>query len=198
MKQVEFYFDLGSPYSYVAFYQIQNIANNNQAEIIWKPILLGGVFKATGNSSPMVVPAKARYSMLDITRWCKYLKIPMQMNPHFPINTLTLMRIVAAVQIYQPEQFMHVLTGLFNAMFREPKNLNDAEVLQQTMHQLGFEAEQIQTWLADENVKNHLKQLTEEAIERGVFGAPTCFVDDEIFWGLDHLNFVEMALKSKT
>ena len=68
MKKVEFYFDLGSPYSYVAFYQIQNIANNNQAEIIWKPILLGGVFKATGNSSPMVVPAKARYSMLDITR----------------------------------------------------------------------------------------------------------------------------------
>lgn len=195
MKKIEFYFDLGSPYSYIGFWQIQKIAEKYQAEIIWKPILLGGVFKATGNSSPMTVPAKARYSMIDLKRWSTLWNIPVQMNPYFPINTLNLMRLICAVQIEKPELFLNVLQTLFNAMFREPRNLNDLTELNKLGAELGFGSEQIQTWLADENVKQHLKSLTEEAIERGVFGAPTWFVNDEIYWGIDHLHFLETALK---
>ena len=194
MKQVEFYFDLGSPYSYLGFWQIQKIAEQHAAEIIWKPILLGGVFKATGNNSPMAVPAKAHYSMIDLGRWSKLWDIPVQMNPYFPINTLNLMRLITAVQMYQPEQFLSVLTALFNAMFRNPRNLNDANELIQLGHELGFSAEQLQAWLSDDQVKNQLKIRTEEAIERGVFGAPTWFVNDEMYWGIDHLHFVENAL----
>ena len=194
MKQVEFYFDLGSPYSYLGFWQIQKIAEQHAAEIIWKPILLGGVFKATGNNSPMAVPAKAHYSMIDLGRWSKLWDIPVQMNPYFPINTLNLMRLITAVQMYQPEHFLPVLTALFNAMFRNPRNLNDSNELIQLGHELGFSIEQLQAWLSDDQVKNQLKIRTEEAIERGVFGAPTWFVNDEMYWGIDHLHFVENAL----
>jgi len=194
MKQVEFYFDLGSPYSYIGFHRIQHIAKQYQAEIIWKPMLLGGVFKATGNSSPMTVPAKARYSIIDMGRWSKLWNIPVQMNPSFPINTLNLMRIITAVQLYQPERFLEVLNGLFDAMFGHPKNLNDINELITLGSSLDLSAEQIQAWLSDDQVKTQLKQITEEAIERGIFGAPTWFVGKEIFWGIDHLHFVEMEL----
>ncbi|RZG47053.1 2-hydroxychromene-2-carboxylate isomerase [Acinetobacter wuhouensis] len=196
MKQVEFYFDFGSPYSYVGFYRIQQIATQHQAEIIWKPMLLGGVFKATGNSSPMAVPAKARYSMIDLGRWSKLWNIPVQMNPYFPINTLNLMRLITAVQLYQPENFQKVLQGLFDAMFGQPKNLNDMNELVTLAQSLELDINQVQTWLADDQVKNQLKQVTEEAIERGVFGAPTWFVGDEMYWGVDHLHFVERALQT--
>ena len=194
MKQVEFYFDLGSPYSYLGFFQIQKIAQQHQAEVIWKPMLLGGVFKATGNNSPMMVPAKAAYSMKDMARWAKYWYIPVQMNPYFPINTLQLMRLITAVQLHQPEDFVRILAGLFNAMFGEPKNLNDMNELIQVVTLLGLNVEQVQAWLNDEGVKAQLKKVTEEAIQRGVFGAPTWFVGDEMFWGVDHLHFIETAL----
>lgn len=197
MKQIEFYFDLGSPYSYLGFYQIQKIAKLNQAQIVWKPILLGGVFKATGNSSPMAVPAKARYSMLDMQRWSNLWDISIQMNPYFPINTLNLMRIITAVQLYRPECFLTVLNALFDAMFGHPQNLNDINVLINLIQTLGFSNDQVQIWLSDDQVKAQLKQTTEEAIERGVFGAPTWFVNDEMFWGVDHLHFVEMELNQQ-
>ena len=194
MKVIEFYFDLGSPYSFLGFHRIQQIATQHQAEIIWKPMLLGGVFKATGNSSPMAVPAKARYSRVDLQRWAKLWNIPIQMNPYFPINTLMLMRLITAVQLYQPDSFQRVLTALFDAMFGHPRNLNDATELMNLALELGFEVAQVQAWLEDEKVKSELKVITQEAIDRGVFGAPSWFVDDELYWGVDHLHFVEAAL----
>lgn len=197
MKVIEFYFDVGSPYSYIGFHRIQHIAEQYQAEIIWKPMLLGGVFKATGNSSPMAVPAKARYSMRDLKRWSDLWQIPVQMNPYFPINTLQLMRLITAVQLFQPEAFLNVLTGIFNTMFGQPRNLNDLNELIQLMQELGLDVVQVKSWLEDEKVKSELKVITEEAIERGVFGAPSWFVDDELYWGVDHLHFVEYALSAK-
>ncbi|UUS65283.1 MULTISPECIES: 2-hydroxychromene-2-carboxylate isomerase [unclassified Acinetobacter] len=198
MKVIEFYFDVGSPYSYIGFHRIQHIAEQYQAEIIWKPMLLGGVFKATGNSSPMAVPAKARYSMRDLKRWSDLWQIPVQMNPYFPINTLQLMRLITAVQLFQSEEFLKVLTGIFNAMFGQPRNLNDLTTFMQLMQELGLGAEQVKQWLDDEKVKSELKVVTEEAIERGVFGAPSWFVDDELYWGVDHLHFVEAALQASS
>lgn len=196
MKVIEFYFDLGSPYSFLGFHRIQHIAAQRQAEIIWKPMLLGGVFKATGNSSPMAVPAKARYSMIDLQRWSKLWSIPVQMNPYFPINTLQLMRLVTAVQLFQPEHFLPVLTALFDAMFGHPSNLNDAAEFMTLVQELGLDAAQVQAWLDDEKVKSELKVITQEAIDRGVFGAPSWFVGDELYWGVDHLHFVESALSA--
>lgn len=194
MNIIEFYFDLGSPYSYIGFHQIQKLAAQYQAEIIWKPMLLGGVFKATGNSSPITVPAKGQYSRLVLKRWSKFLDIPFNMNHDFPINTLQLMRVVTGLQLFQNEKFLMVVTALFKALYHEHQPIQNAAVLIQLLSQFDISAEQMEHWLADEKVKAELKLVTEEAIAKGVFGAPTCFVGGEMFWGVDHFNFVETVL----
>ena len=194
MKSVEFYFDLGSPYSYLAYYRLLQIAEQQEIQVVYKPILLGGVFKATGNRSPIEVPVKGVYSILDMQRWAEYYQIPMQMNPHFPMNTLTLMRILTGVQLLHLEKFEQVLKLLFDAMFGTPQNLNEPTVLAEVLKPSGFSVEDIMSMVQSEVVKQKLITETEQAIQRGIFGAPTFFVGDEMYWGQDRLHFVEQAL----
>ena len=194
MKSVEFYFDLGSPYSYLAYYRLLQIAEQQEIQIVYKPILLGGVFKATGNRSPIEIPVKGVYSILDMQRWAEYYQIPMQMNPHFPMNTLTLMRILTGVQLLHLEKFEQVLKLLFDAMFGTPQNLNEPTVLAEVLEPSGFSVEDIMSMVQSDVVKQKLITETEQAILRGIFGAPTFFVGDEMYWGQDRLHFVEQAL----
>ena len=194
MKTVEFYFDLGSPYSYLAYYRLLQMAEQQEIQIVYKPILLGGVFKATGNRSPIEIPVKGVYSILDMQRWAEYYQIPMQMNPHFPMNTLTLMRILTGVQLLHLEKFEQVLKLLFDAMFGTPQNLNELTVLAEVLKPSGFSVEDIMSMVQSEVVKQKLITETEQAIQRGIFGAPTFFVGDEMYWGQDRLHFVEQAL----
>ena len=194
MKTVEFYFDLGSPYSYLAYYRLLQMAEQQEIQIVYKPILLGGVFKATGNRSPIEVPVKGVYSILDMQRWAEYYQIQMQMNPHFPMNTLTLMRILTGVQLLHLEKFEQVLKLLFDAMFGTPQNLNEPTVLAEVLKPSGFSVEDIMSMVQSEVVKQKLITETEQAIQRGIFGAPTFFVGDEMYWGQDRLHFVEQAL----
>ncbi|EEY95729.1 2-hydroxychromene-2-carboxylate isomerase [Acinetobacter johnsonii] len=194
MKSVEFYFDLGSPYSYLAYYRLLQMAERQEIQIVYKPILLGGVFKATGNRSPIEIPVKGAYSILDMQRWAEYYHIPMQMNPHFPMNTLTLMRILTGVQLLHLEKFEQVLKLLFDAMFGTPQNLNEPAVLAEVLKPSGFSVEDIMSMVQSEVVKQKLITETEQAIQRGIFGAPTFFVGDEMYWGQDRLHFVEQAL----
>ena len=194
MKSVEFYFDLGSPYSYLAYYRLLQMAEQQEIQIVYKPILLGGVFKATGNRSPIEIPVKGVYSILDMQRWAEYYQIPMQMNPHFPMNTLTLMRILTGVQLLSLEKFEQVLKLLFDAMFGTPQNLNEPTVLAEVLKPSGFSVEDIMSMVQSDVVKQKLITETEQAIQRGIFGAPTFFVGDEMYWGQDRLHFVEQAL----
>ena len=194
MKSVEFYFDLGSPYSYLAYYRLLQIAEQQEIQVVYKPILLGGVFKATGNRSPIEIPVKGAYSILDMQRWAEYYQIPMQMNPHFPMNTLTLMRILTGVQLLHLEKFEQVLKLLFDAMFGTPQNLNELTVLAEVLKPSGFSVEDIMSMVQSDVVKQKLITETEQAIQRGIFGAPTFFVGDEMYWGQDRLHFVEQAL----
>ena len=195
MKTVEFYFDLGSPYSYLAYYRLRQMAEQQSFQIIYKPILLGGVFKETGNRSPIEIPSKGIYSMLDMQRWADYYGIPMQMNPHFPMNTLTLMRILTGVQLFHLEKFEQVLKLLFDAMFGTPKNLNEPAVLAEVLKPSGFSVDDVMSMVQSDVVKQKLITETELAIQRGIFGAPTFFVRDEMYWGQDRLHFVEQALQ---
>ena len=194
MKSVEFYFDLGSPYSYLAYYRLLQMAERQEIQIVYKPILLGGVFKATGNRSPIEIPVKGAYSILDMQRWAEYYHIPMQMNPHVPMNTLTLMRILTGVQLLHLEKFEQVLKLLFDAMFGTPQNLNEPTVLAEVLKPSGFSVEDIMSMVQADVVKQKLITETEQAIQRGIFGAPTFFVGDEMYWGQDRLHFVEQAL----
>lgn len=194
MKQVEFFFDVGSPYSYLAYHQLPKIAKARNAEIVWRPMLLGGVFQATGNSSPMTVPMKGKYSMTDLERWARYFDVPFEHNPYFPINTLHLMRGATGMQMRSDEEFHRYLSAVFSAMFEKPRNLAAPEELASVLEAAGMSPLLVLELTKDDKVKEKLKQDTQEAVSRGVFGAPTFFVGSEMYWGQDRLHFVDSAL----
>lgn len=194
MKQVEFFFDVGSPYSYLAYHQLPKIAQAKGAEIVWRPMLLGGVFQATGNSSPATIPAKGQYSNIDLKRWAKHFGVPIQQNPHFPINTLQLMRGAVGMQLRSDAEFHRYLAAIFSAMFEHPRNLGDLQELAAVLEAAGISPALMLELVQDDRIKQALRKTTEEAVARGVFGAPTFFVGDEMFWGQDRLHFVEAAL----
>jgi 2-hydroxychromene-2-carboxylate isomerase len=193
-KQVEFFFDFGSPTTYLAYTQLPKIAAECGAQIVWRPMLLGGVFKATGNASPVTVPAKGRWMGDDIARWARRYGVPFTFNPDFPINTLTLMRGAVGLQMRQPEAFGRYVDAVFNAMWVAPRNLGDAAVLAAALGEAGFDAQAFMSLVNDPEVKAKLVANTEEAVARGVFGAPTSFVGDQMFFGQDRLDFVREAL----
>ncbi|MBI3373373.1 MAG: 2-hydroxychromene-2-carboxylate isomerase [Betaproteobacteria bacterium] len=193
-KQIEFFFDVGSPTSYLAYTQLPKIAAACGAGIVWRPMLLGGVFKATGNTSPVTVPAKGRWMTEDIGRWARRYGVSFAFNPHFPINTLTMMRGAVGYQMRQPEALLRYLEVMFRAMWEAPCNLGDPAVLAATLQQSGFEAAAFTALVGDPEVKAKLIANTDEAVARGVFGAPTCFVGKQMFFGQDRLDFVREAL----
>lgn len=193
-KSVEFYFDFGSPTSYLAYTQLPGICGEAGAELVYRPVLLGGVFQATGNASPIAVPAKGRYTLLDMQRFARRYGVPLQMNPHFPINTLLLMRAATGVQLRQPERFEALLACVFKGMWVDALNLGDAAVLGPLLAEAGFEPQALLALTAEQEVKDALKANTEAAIKRGMFGAPTMFVGDQMFFGQDRLDFVREAL----
>ena len=193
-KQVEFYFDFGSPYTYLAFHELPKIAKKHQAEIVWRPMLLGGVFQATGNHSPAEVPLKGKHLDVDLQRWAKQFGVGYTANPHFPINTLALMRGAVGLQMRDEAQFQRYLSAVFSAMFEKPRNMNPPEEIAAVLQQAELDPVAFLAMIGDQAVKDKLKAVTAEAVERGVFGAPTFFVGAEMFWGQDRLHFVEQAL----
>ncbi|CAI8964460.1 2-hydroxychromene-2-carboxylate isomerase [Pseudomonas putida] len=193
-KIVEFYFDLGSPATYLAYTQLPKICEQTDSQLIYVPILLGGVFKATGNASPATIPAKGRYMFIDLDRYANRYGVPLKINPHFPINTLVLMRAVTGVQLRQTERFAAFIDCLFKALWIDGRNLNDPATVGAVLSENGFDPEEILALSADEEVKNALKETTEKAVQRGVFGAPSMFVGDQLFFGQDRLDFVIEAL----
>lgn len=195
-KRVEFFFDFGSPTAYLAWTQLPQLCKQAGAQLVYRPLLLGGVFKATGNQSPVSIPAKGRYMNQDIQRFAKRYGVPLQFNPFFPINTLYLMRAAAGMQLHQPEKLESFIQAIYQAMWVDGKNTGDANVLNQVLLDAGFEPAVILGMIEESSVKEQLKENTEEAIQRGVFGAPTMFVNDQMFFGQDRLDFVREALEA--
>jgi 2-hydroxychromene-2-carboxylate isomerase len=195
-KQVEFHFDFGSPYSYLAYKALPAIAAAHAADIVWRPMLLGGVFKATGNHSPAETPAKGKWLQHDLQRWAQRYSVAFNHNPYFPVNTLTLMRGAVGMQTQGPI-FHKYMDAIFHAMWGEPRNLDEPDTLAAVLRHAGIDADSFHTLINDPAVKERLKKNTEEAVARGVFGAPTFFVGEEMFWGQDRLEFVAEALARK-
>ncbi len=139
-KQVDFFFDVGSPASYLAWTQIGAMAREAGATVVYKPMLLGGVFQATGNASPATVPAKGAYTFTDFDRFAKRYGVPIQRNPHFPINTLTLMRVITGMQMRHAERFEAFTQAVFEAIWVKALNLNDPAVAAGALQAAGFDA----------------------------------------------------------
>ena len=193
-KTLEFFFDFGSPTSYLAFTQMPKIAADAGAMLVWRPMLLGGVFKATGNASPVSVPAKGKWMFSDMKLWAQHYGVPLKFNPHFPINTLSLMRGAVGFQMRQPQEVARYVDVVYRALWELQLNLGDQAVLAACLSEAGFSAEDFLALTADAEVKAKLLSNTEEAVSRGVFGAPTCFVGNQMFFGQDRLDFIRAAL----
>ena len=194
VKNIEFHFDFGSPTAYLAYTQLKLIAERNETKIEYYPILLGGVFKATGNNPPAAVPAKGKYMMVDLQRYANKYRVPYERNPYFPVNTLALMR--GAVSYQDDGDFIKYIEVMFRNMWIEPKNLNDEEVLKKVLIENNFDVDDFIRRITDQNVKDKLISNTENAVNKGAFGAPTMFVGDQMFFGQDRVEFVEEYLNN--
>jgi len=195
-RTVEFWFDVGSPAAYLAWHRLPKIAKEAGAQIDYRPMLLGGVFQATSNQSPMMVPAKGKWMQRDLARFARRGGTEFRHNPHFPINTLTLMRGAVALQMQGDARMLPYVDAVYRAIWADERNMNDPQVVGAVLQQAGFDPQALLALTAEPEVKERLKTVTAEAVQRGVFGAPTFFVDGEMYWGQDRLDWVEEALKT--
>jgi 2-hydroxychromene-2-carboxylate isomerase len=196
-RTVEFLFDYGSPFSYLASLQLPGFARRNNATAIYRPILLGAVLKATGNQSPMAIPAKGRYMAIELRRWAERYNVPFRLNPYaFIGNTIALMRGAVAAQKHGNFGLYHDL--VFKAVWAEALDLGDDAVRARLLERAGFMLAAFAAAIESKEVKDELRRNTDGAIARGVFGAPSFFVGDEMFWGNDRFDFVEAALRKQS
>jgi 2-hydroxychromene-2-carboxylate isomerase len=195
-KTVEFYFDFGSPAAYLAATQLPHVCADTGAELVWKPMLLGGVFQATGNHSPAEIKPKGPYMNIDLKRFAKRYGVPFVHNPHFPINTLLLMRGATGMQMKEPANASARMSMRSTTRCGWTRsNLNDPATVGARACKMRASTPAALLALAGaQETKDRLKAVTQEAVERGVFGAPTMFVGDQMFWGQDRLDFVREAL----
>ena len=194
-KKLDFYFDFGSPAAYLAYTQLSKLAADTGAQIELKPILLGGIFQATGNRPPISVPLKGQYLFADLNRFAKRYGVVLNMNPHFPINTLNLMRADIGLQLHNDTRLPKYRDAMFAAIWVDQQNMNDPETVGTVLAKSGFDPMAISALAGDPEVKEALKIATQEAVNQGVFGAPSFIVDGELFWGQDRVDFVREALR---
>jgi 2-hydroxychromene-2-carboxylate isomerase len=197
-RKIEFVFDFGSLNVYLAYRALPAILERTGARLDIVPCLLGGIFKATGNQAPMIafahVKGKLDYEMLEIRRFVARHKLDkFRMNPHFPVNTLMLMRgFIAAREMGQDAAYLEM--GL-QGVWEEGLKLDDPEILAQRIDAAGIDSESLLAGARSESVKRKLIENTDAVVARGVFGAPTFFVGQEMFFGKERLGQVEEAIE---
>lgn len=192
MKRVEFFYDYASTYSYLAHREIERIAAAEGADLVFKPMVLGFVFKATGNSMPAAVPAKAAYMVHDVRRWVRHYGLPFRMPSVFPVNTIRALR--AAVVALEEGTFTAYHHAVMAAYWANDQDIGDSEILAAIASTAGLDGPRLIARSEEAQIKANLKANTDEAVERGAFGAPTFFVGDQMFWGNDRLEFLAQAL----
>ena len=191
-KTVDFYFDYGSPATYLAWTQIYKITKEADASLNMIPMLLGGVFKETGNASPATVPAKSKWMGSDLRMYAAKYNVEFNSNSFFPINTLNLMR--GAIAAQKLNVFEDYSKAIFTGIWVKDLNLGDLEVLKDYLENSGIETDQIFNLCQDQEVKNKLIENTQEAVSKGIFGAPSFIIDDKLIFGQDRLHFVRDLL----
>ena len=199
-QKVEFLFDFGSPNAYLSHEAIPAIEKRTGASFEYVPILLGGIFKATNNRSPVETLAgvknKPEFMQLETERFIKRFNVqPYVWNPYFPINTLNLMRGAVAAQF--EGVFKKYVEAAFHHMWREPKKMDDPQVAVKALTESGLDGAKLLTRAQDADVKAKLVENTQKAVERGAFGSPTFFVGSEIFFGKEQLREVEELVTGK-
>jgi 2-hydroxychromene-2-carboxylate isomerase len=192
--QPEFLFDFGSPNAYLSHLVIPSVEQRTGARFKYVPILLGGVFRLTNNKSPIEsfagIKNKPEFQRLEMRRFLKRHNITaFKMNPFFPVNTLQLMR--GAVAAETEGVFMPYVDAMFRFMWAEPRKMDDPEIVRASLREARLDADLLLRRVQEDDVKARLLENTQRAVDRGVFGSPSFFVGDELFFGKDQLRDVE-------
>jgi len=192
-KNVDFYFDYGSPATYLAWTQIDKIISDANAKLNMIPMLLGGVFKETGNSSPAFIPAKSKWMGKDLKKHAEIYGVDYNSNSFFPINTLNLMR--GAIAAQKMNIFEKYSEAVFTGIWVKDINLGDLEIVQDYLNKNEIDTDHLFSLVQSDEIKSELIENTKQAVENGVFGAPTFMINNELIFGQDRLEFLRMALK---
>tara|TARA_B110000014_G_scaffold257358_1_gene241857 strand:+ start:176 stop:763 length:588 start_codon:yes stop_codon:yes gene_type:complete len=188
IKKFEFYFDFASPYAFLAHKQIRKIENENQIKIEYKPILLGGLLKLAGIKPIADVPVKSRHMIKDCKLWAEKYNIDFKFNSYFPIITLNLMR---CSLVAEKKNFLQNFTNkVFDAIWKDGLNLNDKLILEKLLKNMDINPINFLNDASHEKIKNDLKNRTDDAFKKGIFGTPSFIINNKIFWGQDRLEFV--------
>ena len=199
--KVEFLFDFASPNAYLSYHVLREVAERQRVELVLTPVLLGGLFKLTNNQAPMLafgeVKGKLEYDMLETQRFIDAHGLnKFVFNPHFPINTITLMRgFIAAQQMGVVDQYVE---ANLSAMWEQGLNMGDPEVAAGVWQSAGLDAAGLAEAIQTQPVKDALLQNTQQAADRGAFGVPTFFVGDEMFFGKERIIQIEQMLQSNS
>jgi len=202
LRHLEFHFDIVCPFAYLASVQVEALCERVNASLSWHPFLLGGVLQSTGRD-PMFTtklpPAKARHNLLDAVRWADYLGIPFAWHPRHPVRTLSAMRTLVALANEENQiQDVRTIHALYKAYWVDGLNLDQDDTLVTVLDQAGHDGHDLLTRSRTPENKLRLRNVSDAAAERGIFGAPALFVGEQHFWGQDRLHFVEATLQGST
>ena len=193
---IEFYFDFSSPYGYLAAERIDDIAGRHGRAVAWRPYLMGVAMKVTGSSPIVNRPMLGEYSRRDMVRSARRLKVPFSFPEPFPIATIAACRAVYWRERAGAEQAKSLASALYRAYFAGGRNISDAEVVADIAAKSGADRDALLAGIQDSAVKDRLKEVTNDAIARGIFGSPFFVVDGEPFWGHDRMDEVEQWLET--
>ena len=191
-KHLEFFFDLSSPYSYLAATQVPALAARTGATVAWKPFVLAAVFKATKNNGPIVSPEKAKWSLTDLARWAAEYGVPFKMSRYWPINAIKAMRLIIAAD--DEGKAAQATLAAFHAVWADEKDVTTDDELRAIARAAELAIDPLAA-IEQPAIKDRLRAYGDDAVRRGAFGAPAMFVGDELYWGNDRLHHVEAALR---
>lgn len=199
MHTIEFFFDCSSPWTYLAFESVQALAERDDVEMVWKPILVGGVFNAVNPSvyqnRENPIPPKARYYQKDLQDWARYVGIEIGQPPVFPVNSVKVMR--GALVALEEGRLVPYARRAFRRYWTELADISQDDEVRLIARDAGLDEAELMEKIASPQYKERLRQLTEELIERGGFGSPTIFVDgSDMYFGNDRMPLIEARLNA--
>jgi 2-hydroxychromene-2-carboxylate isomerase len=195
-QAIEFYFDFSSPYGYLGSERIDAIAEKHDCQVIWRPFLLGAVFKKLGTSPLVGQPVKGPYSRHDLMRSARLYDIPFALPDPFPVNTLAACRAYYWLAAEDPALAKQLARALYRGYFIDNRNVGEADVVIEAAVALGLGRQAVAAGLQDPDVKARLRAEVEGALEKGVFGAPFFIYGDEHFWGCDRMDHLDKWLET--
>ena len=193
---IEFYFDFSSPYGYLAAERIDALAARHGREVAWRPYLMGVAMKVTGSSPLVNRPMMGTYSRHDMQRSARCLKLPLSFPEPFPIATIAACRAVYWTERHDPGEAKPLAKALYRAYFVDGRNISEADVVAEVAADSGADRGALLAGIQDPAVKDRLKEVTNDAVERGIFGSPFFMVDGEPFWGHDRMAEVDLWLET--